>query len=103
MVRSLKAKIDHDDRKSLSRWLQAQDHYTRLEAEYIQRSSWSELTVPDKLRRFPAVAPIVAFLYCYFGKLVFLDGKAGLHYALQRLLAEALLTLRLVESKLNRK
>jgi hypothetical protein len=32
------------------------------------------------------------------GKLVFLDGKRGLYYAIQRILAEALLALRLIET-----
>ena len=102
-VGTLKAKIDHDDRKSLSHWLIAQDRYMRLEAEHVSRAAWSELPLPDKLRRLPLIAPFIAFAYCYFGKRVFLDGKAGLYYALQRLMAEVLLALRLVEGQLNGK
>jgi glycosyltransferase involved in cell wall biosynthesis len=102
-VGRLKAKIDHDDRKPLSHWLLAQDRYMRLEAEHVARTAWSELSLPDKIRRLPPVAPFLAFAYCYFGKRVFLDGRAGLHYALQRLMAEALLALRLVEIQLNDK
>jgi glycosyltransferase involved in cell wall biosynthesis len=98
---ALKTKINHDDRKALSRWLRAQDSYTRLEAEHIARIDWSELTLPDKIRRFPLAAPFLAFAYCYFGKGVCLDGKAGLYYALQRLIAEALLALRLIEMQRN--
>jgi len=34
-VEKLNGKIDHDDRKPLSRWLQAQDRYAELEARYL--------------------------------------------------------------------
>lgn len=42
------------------------------------------------MRRVPLVAPFLVFLYCYFGKLIFLDGSYGLYYAAQRMLAESL-------------
>jgi glycosyltransferase involved in cell wall biosynthesis len=96
-VEALKAKINLDDRKSLSRWLWAQDRYMRLECEHIAHTPWSKLTTPDKIRRFPLIAPFIVFLVCYLGKGGFLDGKAGLYYAFQRLLAETLLALRLIE------
>ena len=102
-VGKLKIKIDHDDRKPLSRWLLAQDCYMRLEAEHLIRTPWLELSLPDKIRRFPLVAPFFVFAYCYFGKRLFLDGKAGLYYALQRLVAEALLSLRLIETQLKKR
>ena len=92
--------IDHDDRKPLSRWLEMQDRYMRLEAELITSKSWSDLTLSDKIRRVPCLAPPLVFAYCYFGKRLFLDGKPGLYYAIQRLAAEVLLALRLVELKL---
>lgn len=101
-VENLKTKIDHDNRKSLSHWLMSQDRYTRLEAEHLRRSAWSELSVPDKIRRFPGIAPFLVFAYCYLGKGVFLNGKYGLFYALQRLLVEVMIALRLIESKFER-
>lgn len=88
----------HDDRKSLSHWLSAQDRYMRLEAENISRKSWSQLGLADKVRTFPLIAPFAVFANCYFLKLGILDGKAGLYYALQRMLAEALLGLRMIET-----
>jgi hypothetical protein len=102
-VQSLQAKIDHDDRKSLSHWLKAQDCYARLEAEHISQTTSAQLTLPDRIRRYPVVAPFLTFIYCYFGKRVFLDGSAGLYYAFQRLLAETLLALRLLEIQRNRR
>ena len=101
-VGRLNTKVDHDDRKSLSQWLMSQDRYAHLEAAKIGLSPQSELNLPDKVRRFPVLAPFLVFAYCYFGKGVFLDGKFGLYYGLQRLLAETLLALRLIEAKLDR-
>jgi hypothetical protein len=93
----LRAKILHDDRKLFSKWLQAQDRYMRLEARHILRSKWSELALVDKVRSVAMFAPFVVFLYCYFGKLLVMDGSYGLFYAFQRMLAETLLSLRLIE------
>lgn len=42
---SLNGKIDHDDRKPLSRWIQAQDRYMTIEARHLlerQKAEWSE-------------------------------------------------------------
>jgi len=97
-VVKLQSKILHDDRKSLSKWLQAQDRYMQLEAQHIRRAKWSELGVADKVRRVPLVAPFLVLAYCYFGKLTFLDGSCGLYYAIQRFVAELLLALRLIET-----
>lgn len=96
-VADLHAKILHDDRKPLFRWLQAQHRYMGIEAEHIGNAKWSELSAFDKLRRFPALAPGLAFAYCYFGKSLWLDGRAGLYYSLQRSIAEGILSLCLIE------
>jgi hypothetical protein len=97
----LHAKILHDDRKPLSRWLQAQDRYMQLEANHISRAKLSELGVSDRIRRsLPLLAPLLVLFYSYFFKGACLDGKRGLYYAVQRMLAEALLALRLIEGTL---
>jgi glycosyltransferase involved in cell wall biosynthesis len=99
-ITKLKSKIHHDDRKSLSIWLQAQDRYAQLEALEILGSRAEKLSRADKLRRAaPLITPFLIFLYCYFGKGIWLNGLAGGFYAIQRMLAEALLTLRLMEGK----
>jgi glycosyltransferase involved in cell wall biosynthesis len=97
-VGKLRSRILHDDRKSLSKWLQAQDRYMQLEAQRVLRTKWSELQAADKVRRLPLFAPFLVFIYCYFGKLLLLDGRHGLYYAIQRTLAELLLALRLIEA-----
>jgi glycosyltransferase involved in cell wall biosynthesis len=96
-VKNLDSRILHDDRKPLSHWLQAQDRYMRLEVQHIAEREWSKLAMTDKLRTIPVLAPFVVFWYCYLGKGLFLDGRLGLYYALQRMLAECLLALRLIE------
>jgi glycosyltransferase involved in cell wall biosynthesis len=97
-IAKVRSKILHDDRKSLSKWLQAQDRYMQLEAQHLQRTKWSELGVADKVRSFLVLAPFLVFIYCYFGKLLLLDGRRGLYYSIQRMLSESLLTLRLIET-----
>lgn len=86
----------HDDRKSLSHWLVAQDRYMRLEAAKIGAMPWSSLKRADRLRRLPPLAPLAVFFYSYLLKGGWRDGRAGLYYALQRMLAESLLALRLI-------
>lgn len=96
-VSSLKALIMHDDRKPLSSWLQAQDRYMRLEADLLDNKKWSELRFADKIRKLIIVAPVVTFFYCLLVKRGLFDGKAGMYYAIQRSLAEAILSLRILE------
>jgi hypothetical protein len=45
--------------------------------------------------------PISILLYCLFGKGLLLNGRAGLFYALQRVVAEATLSLLVLEMKLR--
>ena len=97
-VRSLHGRIFHDDRKPLARWLQGQDRYMQLEVEHIRQTPWKALSNPDRLRRLIVVSPFVVFLYSLFVKGGVLDGRAGLYYALQRMLAETILSLRLLEN-----
>jgi glycosyltransferase involved in cell wall biosynthesis len=96
----LKTRIDHDDRKPLSRWLDSQRKYARLEADKMSRESKGS-GMPDRLRRriWPAVP--AAFLYTLFVKRLILDGWPGLFYVLQRTYAELLLSLELLERKLR--
>jgi glycosyltransferase involved in cell wall biosynthesis len=102
-VRRLRSAVLHDDRKSLSRWLREQNRYARLSADALQRSPPDDLNWPDRLRRRRFVAPFVIFFYCLLVKGAILDGSAGLYYAFQRLLAELLLSLYLIEDDLTQK
>jgi glycosyltransferase involved in cell wall biosynthesis len=100
LVGRLKSRIFHDDRKTLSRWLKSQDNYMPLEVKKI--FSGVPLSFTDNLRKMIFIAPLLMFFYCLFVKRGILDGKRGWYYAYQRLLAECLLSLRILEYHLNK-
>lgn len=97
----LRGRIDHDDRKPLSRWLMGQDRYAREDAAKLLASAWSELRLQDKLRRLMVPAPLLVVPYTLLVRGVILDGLPGWRYALERLIAECLLALRLIEARLS--
>lgn len=103
VTRSLKARFLHDDRKPLSHWLLAQDRYMRLEVDNISGKPWSDLGFADRIRKVPLIAPFLVFANCYLLKGGILDGRAGLYYAFQRMLAETLLGLRILEHSSSQK
>ena len=98
-VTDLTAKIQHDDRKPLSRWIASQIRYMKLEAEKLATASPSSLGTADRVRKLIVVAPPMMFLLCLFGRGGVLDGWPGLFYALQRTTAELILSLSLVERR----
>lgn len=93
----LTARLLHDDRKPLADWLRAQNRYMDIEAEHIWRSNWGELSWPDRLRKLIVPSPVVVFFYCLLLRGGLMDGGAGLYYALQRALAEGILSLKMLE------
>jgi glycosyltransferase involved in cell wall biosynthesis len=94
--------IFHDDRKPLSRWFSAQQRYAREEAEHLMASDRKALSRADRIRLAAWPAPIGVFLYALILKGCLLDGWPGWYYALQRLIAETMLTLELVDRRLRR-
>jgi len=100
-VGTLRSKVRHDDRKPLMCWIVAQHGYMALEAEKLSRTGWANLGWPDRLRKLVMIAPQVAFLHCLLIKGGLWDGWPGLYYALQRMFAETLLSLRLLERHLR--
>ncbi|KAF0176498.1 MAG: family 2 glycosyl transferase [Limisphaerales bacterium] len=98
-VAALRTRILHDDRKPLSHWVWSQDRYARLEAEKLAATPGARLGFNDRLRRTIVLGPPAVLLYTLFARGVILDGWAGWYYALQRTLAETLLSLRLIEAK----
>ncbi len=99
VVEMLRGKIDHDDRKPLSRWLQSQDGYFKIEARHLLATSNEHLNRQDRLRKRIYFAPGVIFLYLLFGRGLILDGWPGWYYVFQRTIAEALLSLRLLTER----
>jgi glycosyltransferase involved in cell wall biosynthesis len=98
-VLALDGKVSHDDRKSLTAWLAAQDRYARIECQALRSSPWSSLNWRDRIRRMVVIAPWLVPLYCLTVGRGLFDGRAGLFYALQRGIAEAILSLRLLEAE----
>ena len=95
----LAAPILHDDRKPLSRWLRSQDQYMLLEVEKLAQTPRAQLGMSDLIRRTKIIAPFLVLFYCLFIQRGILDGWAGWYYALQRMLAETLLSIRLLEAE----
>jgi glycosyltransferase involved in cell wall biosynthesis len=95
----LSSPIYHDDRKGFSRWLQSQDRYMIREVDKLLNTPSSKLSLADRLRKTKVVAPFVVFFYCLFVNGVIVDGWRGWFYTLQRVLAEMVLTIRLIEAE----
>jgi hypothetical protein len=94
-------RIDHDDRKPLSRWIASQDKYALLEAEKLLASDPAMLRLQDRLRRTGWAAVPAALVYTLLVKGTLLDGWRGWFYTLQRVLAEIMLALRLLEKRVG--
>lgn len=99
----LKQAIFHDDRKPLSRWLANQDRYAKLEAEKLLAAPTHTLRWRDRWRRLIVPAPFLVFVTTLIGKGLILDGWRGWYYACQRTLAELMLSLRLVDARLQKR
>jgi glycosyltransferase involved in cell wall biosynthesis len=98
-IGKLNARIIHDDRKPQKNWISAQARYMALELDHLDAGQGG---IKNWLRRIPPVMPIIAFFYCLFGKGLILNGKAGLFYTLQRCIAEMVLSLMLLERRLDK-
>jgi glycosyltransferase involved in cell wall biosynthesis len=97
-VEELRSSILHDDRKPLSRWFESQQRYMALEAKKILASDPSGSSTADRIRRLRVVAPLAMLFYCLIVRGGVLDGRPGFYYAFQRMLAELLLSLYLIEN-----
>jgi glycosyltransferase involved in cell wall biosynthesis len=95
----LSSYIYHDDRKSLGRWLWAQDRYMLIEVEKLLETINHELSWGDRIRKRKILAPFVILFYCLILKGGILDGWRGWYYAFQRVLAEIILAIRLIEAE----
>ena len=89
--------ILHDDRKPLNRWLWAQHRYMILEAKKLRETPIGQLSLGDKIRKQKLLAPFVILLYCLILKGGIFDGWIGWYYAFQRMLAEIVLSVQLIQ------
>ena len=89
------ARLVHDDRKPVSRFVRSQIEYSRLEAERLlegRTTRWQ-----DTLRR-SGLMPVFAGLLAYARAGGPLRGRAALRYAYERATFESLLAMRLLAS-----
>jgi glycosyltransferase involved in cell wall biosynthesis len=97
----LVSRILHDDRKPLRRWIESQQKYTELEARKLLASDPHQLNLADRTRLLRIVAPMLVAFYCLIYRGGILDGWSGFYYAFQRILAEMILSLYLIEADLG--
>ncbi|HEY3581025.1 MAG TPA: glycosyltransferase family 2 protein [Pyrinomonadaceae bacterium] len=98
-VEELGARLLHDDRKSLRRWLTSQARYAELEGEVIVDRQREALKFRDRLRLWFVVTPVAMLFYCLILRGGIFDGWLGFYYAFQRTLAELMLSLYLLDSR----
>jgi glycosyltransferase involved in cell wall biosynthesis len=102
-VAPIKTRILHDDRKPLARWLLSQASYADLEVDKLLSVAASELGWKDRLRKRIVWAPPLTLFYCLIGKGLILDGWPGMYYTMQRVYAELLLSVKLLDYRLGSK
>lgn len=100
-IENLRATMLHDDWKSLSHWLSSQNSYQQLEKQKLLMGNEQSASLPDRIRKLHFVAPFFILFYCLFVKKGIFDGRAGIYYAYQRMLAETLLSLYLIDHDLT--
>jgi glycosyltransferase involved in cell wall biosynthesis len=100
-VIDLKAPIFHDDRKPLARWFDSQRNYAQEEAQFLLSADRRTLNMMDRMRLACWPAPFAALFYALFCRGGILDGWPGWYYALQRTLAEILISLEIIDRRLR--
>jgi glycosyltransferase involved in cell wall biosynthesis len=89
----LRGRIIHDDRKDLRRFVARQRRYMRDEAAKLRATPWRALNLTGRVRKLRVVAPFAVALHALFVKRAILDGRAGWRYALERVIAEVILSM----------
>ena len=97
-IATLSGRVTHDDWKPTAQWLSGQARYMQRELGSLHAGRGG---LVRWLRLRPPLMPIVVFIYCLFGKGLIFSGRAGMFYALQRMVAEAVLSLMVLEAKLR--
>jgi len=98
----LRNRLLHDDRKSAERWRQSQARYQAIEADKLLARPWSELSWADRLRCTRVLGPLAVAAHCLLVKGLMFDGAAGLHYTAQRVTADLILSLHLLQRDVDK-
>jgi glycosyltransferase involved in cell wall biosynthesis len=93
--------IYHDDRKPIARWFSSQARYASLEASHLLTRDTAKLGGADRLRLLILPAPVLMFFYVLFIKRCLLDGWSGWYYTFQRVCAETMLSIELLDRRLR--
>jgi hypothetical protein len=93
-----KAPLIHDDRKPYDAYLASQARYAK---SLIERARSESLSFRDRLRLSTPSLVLGVPLYSYLVRGGFVDGRAGLLYALDRLISEAIMLREGVASRLK--
>ena len=99
-IGALRARVIHDDWKTTDVWMNTQGRYMKRE---LERLATRKSRLRDWLRVAPPIMPFAVFLHCLLGKGLIFNGRAGLLYALQRMVAEATLSMMVLEARLRAK
>ena len=102
-VADLSARIYHDDRKPLARWLSSQQRYARVEVDHLLAADQATLRRTDRIRLMGWPGPPLVFLYTLLAKGCLLDGWPGWLYVLQRTLAETMIAIEIIDRRLRSK
>jgi glycosyltransferase involved in cell wall biosynthesis len=97
-IATLSGRIIHDDWKPTDQWVIGQTRYMQRELEALRVG---RAGLVRWLRLRPPLMPIIVLIYCLFVKGLIVNGRAGIFYALQRMIAEAVLSLMVLEAKLR--
>ena len=100
-IGALAGAVFHDDRKPLARWFASQQRYAAQEARYLLDTPVEKLKRSDRVRRMAWPSPILILFYTLFVKGCILDGWPGWLYTLQRLIAEAMIALEIIDRRLR--
>jgi glycosyltransferase involved in cell wall biosynthesis len=97
-IATLSNPVIHDDWKPIEQWLTGQARYMQRELESLHVGRRG---LVRWLRLRPPLMPIVTLIYCLFGKGLIISGRAGIFYTLQRMVAESVLSLMVLEGRLR--
>lgn len=97
-VRQVAARIVHDDRKPFERRLEIQQTYARQLAARVTEGNARPL---DWIRLHTPLTVMFILPYILLARLGFLDGFAGLQYAVERLITEAVIWRKGIEERLE--
>jgi glycosyltransferase involved in cell wall biosynthesis len=88
----LASPLVHDDRKPFAFFLERQRRYMRQEAEKLAATPWREAGLAGRVRKLVVLAPFAAAFQALFVRRGILDGRAGFTYAIERFVAELILS-----------